>query len=430
MRSARVALLTSGLVTMAFVLVTSSAGCLNEGGLFINGLDGGPASGGLGPTGGGPGRTGGASTTGGQVATGGVTASGGQVSNTGGAGVTGGAAPGGAGNSATGGKGTGGAATAGHGTGGLATGGLATGGVATGGSATGGTATGGVAMGGAGGGAGGAGCGPTCDLACPQGYVLDSHGCPTCMCKPPICPALKCTAPCPYGAQKDANGCDTCTCLPPPACSAADCGAKPNAPIFDCPRNGQTATHCARKDDGTCAWFFDGCTGGTCGALTCESACLTSYARGSDGCTTCTCSGATACDTCFGGGGPTTTCDDGTPAGYICERYSFGGVGSPGGTCSLVSRSCPVVTSSSTCSRITTATACAANDSCIWLDAGCKPPALGATGCYARREMGCTSDNDCGGSRICVQRNVNPCVGTDPAHCASCAVTVSLCLAP
>lgn len=430
MRSARVALLASGLVTMALVLVTSP-GCLNEGGLFVNGVDGGPGSGGTLPTGGGLGRTGGSAVmTGGQIATGGVIGTGGQINEIGGAGIMGGA-----GNTAAGGKATGGAATGGHATGGLATGGAGTGGIATGGLGAGGAAMGGAATGGSGGvgtgGAGTGGCGPVCDLVCPQGYVPDSHGCPTCMCKPPVCPAIKCTTTCPYGVQKDANGCDTCTCLPPPPCTAAECGAKPNAPTFDCPRGGQTATHCARKDDGLCAWFFDGCTGGSCGNLTCESACLTSYARGADGCTTCTCSGPTACDGCFGGGAPTTACDDGTPAGYVCERYNWGGgIGGPGAMCSLVSRTCPTVTSSSTCSRITTATSCNANDSCLWLDAGCKPPALGATGCYARREMGCTSDNDCGGSRVCVQRNINPCVGTDPAHCASCAVTVSLCLAP
>jgi len=157
---------------------------------------------------------------------------------------------------------------------------------------------------------------------------------------------------------------------------------------------------------------------------------LTNYARDAQKCTTCTCSGATACDTCIGAQpGATSTCDDGSSAGFVCERTS-GGLGGPAAFCSYASRSCPTVTSSTTCERLKTQTSCDGNDNCIWLSSGCKPPALGATGCYPRRDLGCASDDDCSGARICVQRNINPCVGTDPVNCASCGVTISLCLMP
>nr|XP_022339058.1 BPTI/Kunitz domain-containing protein 4-like [Crassostrea virginica] len=57
-------------------------------------------------------------------------------------------------------------------------------------------------------------CGPVCAIFCPNGNVLDKFGCPTCRCKPPICPLVLCARPCPNGVIVDKNGCSTCRCKP------------------------------------------------------------------------------------------------------------------------------------------------------------------------------------------------------------------------
>jgi hypothetical protein len=63
----------------------------------------------------------------------------------------------------------------------------------------------------------GVSCGPVCAIYCQYGNVLDTFGCPTCVCNSgPTCPAIKCKA-CTFGYLKDANGCQTCTCATDPS---------------------------------------------------------------------------------------------------------------------------------------------------------------------------------------------------------------------
>lgn len=94
-------------------------------------------------------------------------------------------------------------------------------------------------------------CGPVCAIFCPNGNVLDERGCPTCQCKPTMCPLLKCKA-CPTGNKKDADGCDTCECNPSPACAPSDCPpGLPRPPI--CPEAPADIT-CQRSADGKCSW--------------------------------------------------------------------------------------------------------------------------------------------------------------------------------
>jgi hypothetical protein len=154
---------------------------------------------------------------------------------------------------------------------------------------------------------------------------------------------------------------------------------------------------------------------------------LSGYQRNSDQCTTCGCVAPLACDTCQGppSQAPVTQCDDGTEAGNVCVR---GGMGpGPSSGCNRVRRTCPTVPSSA-CSRFSASNTCGAHSDCVWLVSGCSAPALEATGCYAVKEVGCQSDNDCGNGQSCVQRNINPCQGIDTAHCASCAATISVCV--
>jgi len=59
-------------------------------------------------------------------------------------------------------------------------------------------------------------CGENCYMYCPNGYVKDARGCPTCKCAGPAgtCPTMDCgSRSCVGGYAKDTNGCPTCICL-------------------------------------------------------------------------------------------------------------------------------------------------------------------------------------------------------------------------
>ncbi|XP_002157818.3 BPTI/Kunitz domain-containing protein 4 isoform X1 [Hydra vulgaris] len=83
-------------------------------------------------------------------------------------------------------------------------------------------------------------CGPTCRMFCPNGYVLDGNGCPTCRCNnQPKCGPV-CMIYCENGNVLDARGCPTCSCYKIPKCvadlySLKDETFKPECPKLKCP---------------------------------------------------------------------------------------------------------------------------------------------------------------------------------------------------
>jgi hypothetical protein len=72
-------------------------------------------------------------------------------------------------------------------------------------------------------------CGPVCAIFCPNGYVADERGCPTCTCKPPA------------------------------ACEKADCGLAPGAPNIMCSDGSIGGPICERSAEGRCGWTFREC---------------------------------------------------------------------------------------------------------------------------------------------------------------------------
>ena len=235
-------------------------------------------------------------------------------------------------------------------------------------------------------------CGAVCDIFCPYGNVLDADGCPTCKCNPmPMCPQIKCMDNCPNGYLKDEKGCQTCTCNPDTACTAADCGTMPPANTIVCPAGTKAPAadtgggaaapvvapfFCARDASGKCTWQSRNCQV-ACPLIGCANMCPNGYEVGPDGCQTCTCR-------------PATT--------SVCGSYA-------------------------------SATACAADASCRWLQPGCSEPALAAAGCYAKASLGCTSDASCGMGHQCLKRMVNPCptASLAGAACAACAAVETIC---
>jgi hypothetical protein len=103
-------------------------------------------------------------------------------------------------------------------------------------------------------------CGPVCAIFCPNGNVLDDNGCPTCRCKPVICPAIACVpVPCPAGFATDADGCPSCTCKPV-ACDKQECGGPPpGAPSIKCDDGSIAGPVCERNKSGQCSWVFRQC---------------------------------------------------------------------------------------------------------------------------------------------------------------------------
>ncbi|XP_035659278.1 uncharacterized protein LOC118404317 [Branchiostoma floridae] len=51
-----------------------------------------------------------------------------------------------------------------------------------------------------------------CVGSCDTGYARNEHGCLTCECNTPDCPAMTCDLDCPGGLAKDAYGCELCQC--------------------------------------------------------------------------------------------------------------------------------------------------------------------------------------------------------------------------
>ncbi|XP_078584663.1 uncharacterized protein LOC144866844 [Branchiostoma floridae x Branchiostoma japonicum] len=51
-----------------------------------------------------------------------------------------------------------------------------------------------------------------CVGSCDTGYARNEHGCLTCECNTPDCPAMTCDLACPGGLAKDAYGCELCQC--------------------------------------------------------------------------------------------------------------------------------------------------------------------------------------------------------------------------
>jgi hypothetical protein len=102
-------------------------------------------------------------------------------------------------------------------------------------------------------------CGPVCDIFCPNGNVLDDHGCPTCRCKPPVCQPLTCKIFCANGFDTGPDGCLVCKCKPD-ACKVDECsGPRPGAPNIMCPDGSVGGPVCQRTDEGRCAWIFRAC---------------------------------------------------------------------------------------------------------------------------------------------------------------------------
>jgi hypothetical protein len=305
-----------------------------------------------------------------------------------------------------------------------------------GGKGQGGNGQGGSGQGGSGqGGAGGGGCAsPVCNAACVAGYVhaTDANGCCTCV---PACPDTGCTLACPNGYQTDANGCGICACKPPPICRPLVC------PAIACP-NGQAtdAQGCP-----TC-----GCRT-TCGSTSaCFLYCQYGFQHDASGCQVCACNTgectAAECNGGVAGGGsgsgaayPAPACPGGPPISS-CQR-------SPDGVCRWVTQ-CPGL-----CTGGHDPATCGGMPGCVWIEAGCRAPALG-TGCYERTLLDCAArGGQCPAGKTCQQRSTRFCVGNtvppplagvaadqpggadriappaDPvAPCQSCPAPLSICL--
>jgi hypothetical protein len=266
---------------------------------------------------------------------------------------------------------------------------------------------------------GGVFCGPTCDIYCQWGNVVDPYGCPTCACNPAptcasnecpppppyaqpmcpngkvvppactrssdgtcswtpprcevICPAYACLPqPCPYGTKVDPNGCPTCGCNPPPpACTTQECGPGPLAPNYVCPDGTVAGPVCGRAANGKCGWTIVSCPV-VCPAIACLRACPLGSRKDANGCDTCDC---------------------------------------------LTTGDCAVYGNFNDCS---------ADTRCTWLFPGCGVPALASQGCFSRADLGCGADTDCPGGRTCLKRVVNPC--SPGAFCDACGVTETICL--
>jgi hypothetical protein len=228
------------------------------------------------------------------------------------------------------------------------------------------------------------GCGPVCAIYCPNGNVLDERGCPTCSCKPPSCPQIRCEDnKCKHGYANDANGCPTCTCNPKPGC-------KP---------------------------------------VTCKLACPDGFATDDQGCEICMCKPPAACTTadCTGPapGAPNVMCSDGSIGGPVCDRVAGGD-----GKCVWQIRSCPEPPAPE-CAGAITAVTCNLAPRCRWLEPGCTEPKLTAAGCYPRAQIDCDqTGHACPAGTTCQERSVNPCpsVLPLPGICSACGELLHLCL--
>jgi hypothetical protein len=364
-------------------LVVGAAGCLDNEGLNLPGVNDGGKDG---PAAGGSGGSGG-SGSGGSSATGGVGGRGG-ASATGGAGGTGMA-------------GTGGSSTTG-GSGGSGSGG-------SGGQPDAGKADG-PQM-----------CGPVCAIFCQWGNVLDDRGCPTCKCNPPpACTAVACDLFCPNGYQKDERGCNICKCNPGPMCTPVTCKLY--------------CAHGFKKDASGCE-ICECNPPPTCGP-TCPIFCPNGVKKDANGCATCECNPPT-CDRAEcpapAPGAPNQMCPDGSTGGPVCERTSDG-------RCAWIFRECPDIE----CSKARTAVACGRLAACRWLEPGCTEPKLPVAGCYPRAHLNCAASG-CPLGKACVKRVVNPCSGAvapqpaagdpiapgliaPPGGCTACGQEISICL--
>lgn len=225
-------------------------------------------------------------------------------------------------------------------------------------------------------------CGPICDIFCPNGNVIDDRGCPTCKCKPVVCPLALACSPCPYGSKKDDKGCETCQCNPPPQCNP----------------------------------------------VTCKIACPNGFETGADGCPICACKPATCEQRECGGpppGAPLIKCWDGSIGGPVCERTNEG-------RCAWIFRQCP--DQPSDCAAAHDANTCDAKAACRWLEPGCTEPKLPSAGCFDKALIGC-GDGLCPAGKTCLKRVINPCAGAKAGivappvdACAVCGVTVAICL--
>jgi hypothetical protein len=141
-----------------------------------------------------------------------------------------------------------------------------------------------------------------------------------------------------------------------------------------CPDGGTAGPVCSRGSNGKCSWTITSCQT-VCPPIACLVACPYGSRRDANGCDTCDCLPAPDC-TAHGD-----------------------------------------------------AASCQADTSCTWLVPGCGTPALASQGCYARTDVGCTSDSSCSGGRSCLKRVVNPCPPTDGGGtCTACGLTQTICL--
>ena len=136
---------------------------------------------------------------------------------------------------------------------------------------------------------------------------------------------------------------------------------------------------CEQTSAGKCLWHKSTCV--VCSAVTCKIYCANGFKVGADGCPTCACN------------------PPPPPPISDCAGYADRGT-------------------------------CAADPMCTWLQPGCTEPALAAAGCYARSDLGCTSDAECGQGHQCLKRVVNPCPpagGPGSVACTACGLVQTIC---
>jgi len=163
-----------------------------------------------------------------------------------------------------------------------------------------------------------------------------------------------------------------------PSCAPGECGnlVPGLGNLTSCPVTGDVSTspsfYCLRGTDGVCRWTTSGCPG-PCPGM-CGIACTFGNKIDVSGCVQCACNPVTC-------------------AGHIDPQ------------------------------------SCMNDARCNWLVPGCSDPTLATQGCYARTDIGCQSDGDCGAGRVCVVRYVNPCAfpNANGATCATCAVGTAIC---